>query len=331
MASDFDQQRRALAYIRAEAIEREAKAAAARGEPLVAAEKYLEVIVVTRTFHHQCRLYCWKEYELIVMNPFHLQALSPEHVATLESIANDKSDLAYVRASAYFVLGTFAWGQHQIDKSAKYNRSVLDVVEKCRTDERNGVVLSSEGNVSEWNLEVREFADDGVTEIRSTVGTYLQNLEESAKRCIELGETATSDGLLRGVLSHLVRSTDDSLVDRMGAGGGKCDCCGKKAEAMDGGELLQCSRCKMAYYCTAECQKRRWKAGHKQACRAPDQIEPGDVMLVTGIVSKPELNKKLVKIDRLAGNGRWIVNVVGNSPQTVSLASKNLVHIRPAK
>ncbi len=42
----------------------------------------------------------------------------------------------------------------------------------------------------------------------------------------------------------------------------RCIYCGTKSD-----EPLRCSRCKRAYYCGAECQKKDWK-GHKEACNA---------------------------------------------------------------
>ena len=119
---------------------------------------------------------------------------------------------------------------------------------------------------------------------------------ESAKRLLQLVENAEEIPFLRSNMKNVFQIHDDSIVDRMGAGGGKCDCCGKRAEVVQGGELLQCSRCKMAYYCSGICQKKAWKAGHRHACRAPGQIEVGDIMLVKDIVRKPELNKKIVKV-----------------------------------
>ena len=62
-----------------------------------------------------------------------------------------------------------------------------------------------------------------------------------------------------------------SIADRMKVGGDKCDCCGKQNV-----KLSTCARCKMAYYCSQECQKTRWKDGHNKACRKPGQIMVGD-------------------------------------------------------
>jgi hypothetical protein len=41
-----------------------------------------------------------------------------------------------------------------------------------------------------------------------------------------------------------------------------CAACGKQAL-----QMLQCSRCKAAFYCTAACQKRHWRE-HRAACGA---------------------------------------------------------------
>lgn len=34
-----------------------------------------------------------------------------------------------------------------------------------------------------------------------------------------------------------------------------------------GQELQRCGLCKAVWYCSKECQKRDWRAGHKEACR----------------------------------------------------------------
>jgi hypothetical protein len=46
---------------------------------------------------------------------------------------------------------------------------------------------------------------------------------------------------------------------------GTCFACGATS-AKDGSSLLQCSRCKVAQYCSVGCQSRDWK-GHKQLCK----------------------------------------------------------------
>lgn len=43
-----------------------------------------------------------------------------------------------------------------------------------------------------------------------------------------------------------------------------CSCCGQVAS--EDVILMKCSACKAVVYCTLECQKKDWKAGHKQRC-----------------------------------------------------------------
>jgi hypothetical protein len=41
----------------------------------------------------------------------------------------------------------------------------------------------------------------------------------------------------------------------------ECRACGKSE-----GKMKLCSSCRIAYYCSHECQKKDWKAGHKKTC-----------------------------------------------------------------
>ncbi|KAI9019942.1 hypothetical protein DFJ74DRAFT_707990 [Hyaloraphidium curvatum] len=50
-----------------------------------------------------------------------------------------------------------------------------------------------------------------------------------------------------------------------------CDSC--NAEASEHLRLKRCARCKVARYCSRECQAAAWKAVHKKDCRAPDATE----------------------------------------------------------
>ena len=53
--------------------------------------------------------------------------------------------------------------------------------------------------------------------------------------------------------------------EKAGAGPA-CDQCG--AGASTDRPMLQCSACRRAKYCSADCQRKAWKAGHKKLCRA---------------------------------------------------------------
>jgi len=42
-----------------------------------------------------------------------------------------------------------------------------------------------------------------------------------------------------------------------------CSCCGKTSDEK---KFPRCKRCKRVAYCSKECQKKHWKAGHKKDC-----------------------------------------------------------------
>lgn len=73
----------------------------------------------------------------------------------------------------------------------------------------------------------------------------------------------------------------------------------------------------------------RWT---QKACRAPDQVAVGDIMILDGFKSRPELNSTLAKIIEKDPNNpsRWrVVTQIGG--QTISVAPEIRRHIRPAK
>lgn len=319
---------------RCEKLALEAERLEAAGQHLLAADKFLEGIFVARRLWKQARMACFERYTQIMQwHRAFCKSLTPEALETIDCIAKDKKELKSFRAKACYQLAMNAHAEGQHDVAADYYRSVLDLVAESHESRQlySQTLPFPPGVFTERNLFLVEMGDDGVTQVPSKVGAYIDEMGERAKQCLGVVEGATEIPFVRQNLKTRW-GTDDSIIDRMGAGGGKCDCCGKKAEEMESGELKRCSRCDMAHYCSTECQKKQWKeGGHNHACRKPGQIEVGDIMLVKGIVRKPELNRKLAKIIRPAtAEGRWEVSVQGWT-STMSLASKNLFHIRPAK
>jgi hypothetical protein len=90
------------------------------------------------------------------------------------------------------------------------------------------------------------------------------------KRNVTLDIAATVPGLK--TLKQLNKLTDKQIWDAIGESNKKMmgtsrRCCNHcdKSEVEWGGHKM-CSRCKNACYCSKECQKAHWKAGHKKEC-----------------------------------------------------------------
>jgi hypothetical protein len=90
------------------------------------------------------------------------------------------------------------------------------------------------------------------------------------KRNMTLTIAATVPGIK--TLKQLNKSTDKQIWDAIGESNKKmmgtsrrcCNHCDKSEVKWEGHKL--CARCKNACYCSKECQKAHWKAGHKKEC-----------------------------------------------------------------
>jgi MYND finger len=121
----------------------------------------------------------------------------------------------------------------------------------------------------------------------------------------------------------------ETLSERASAGGLMCDCCGKTLVELQLDYLERCERCKQVFYCSKKCQKKHWKRkGHKQACRAPGQIEIGDLMLLV-LHNGSEEEHEFVDVISSLGGRRWQVKFcMSNELSTVDGADL-LQYFRP--
>ena len=67
---------------------------------------------------------------------------------------------------------------------------------------------------------------------------------------------------------------DWKLKEKLEAQGGMDSCarCGKTYALDENGKgkaLSKCAKCSQTKYCSRDCQKVDWKAGHKEACNKP--------------------------------------------------------------
>jgi len=84
----------------------------------------------------------------------------------------------------------------------------------------------------------------------------------------------------------------------LSVGGGECDYCKRTRQELGMDHLKICTRCRKAFYCSSDCQRNQWNAGHKEFCRKPGQIETGDYVRLEGLHSRRDLNGTVVQIIR---------------------------------
>lgn len=235
------------------------------------------------------------------------------------------------------------------EQAADYCRQIIEIEESTDPKEKRRQAFSkmNEAAPSRHNCGGRNqtlgsilqsIAELAKGNLQALIEAQLPCDEEEGKRRREgnrerrAGGRVVVDFSSTEVLDHW----PEDLKRRVRLGGSECDCCGKTLRELGVARLDCCSRCKMAYYCSAACQKAQWKAGHKQACRKPGDIREFDYMMMRGLQNKSELNGRLAFARKPDpdNEGRWIVNApCGDNYELkdISVSVKKLYHIRPKK
>ena len=117
----------------------------------------------------------------------------------------------------------------------------------------------------------------------------------------------------------------------------QCDCCeGSRKEDLGEEGLRRCGRCKMAFYCSVDCQQKAWKEqGHRLVCRKEGEFKVGDVAVVTksvgGIRSGQHVELIAPVLDDVGTNdesqSRWLVKEKHGDEQG-KVAVKSLKQVR---
>jgi len=271
----------------------------------------------------------------MILRELHFKA-SPSDVTTLlDKFLKNSKEPPHFRVQSSFALGVVLTNLGDRETAADVYRQGLGIASAASVEEKARMVES----------------DDGAMTVGYIVTTDAQSIESNLSILNGQGRTMPQHPSLqrrdfgnKDVMPNIgpdiaisVRKGDDveelaSVMQRvLVVGGNSCDGCGKTLKELGVDKFDCCARCELAYYCCKPCQKKAWRSGHKEACRAPDQIVPGDYMMLTGLIKKPRLNGNVGLIQGPTDKeGRWMVKVSG-SKDSLSIATRNLHHIRPAK
>jgi hypothetical protein len=316
-------------------------AAADRGAYRDAANLCLKAVKKAPIKIAKMRYYYFYMYTMI-LRELHFDATESELKFLQTKFLDSPLEPPHFRVSASLCLGVVRSSQGDRELAADAYREGILIGKHATPTEKAAMVYSDDG----------EFPASYFME--STCGTIANNLSILTGRGRVPGYTACAevrnDGTpmpIVGAFEKVCLSQDNvgelmenKVLERVQkVGGEKCDCCGKSRQALGLAHLEVCSRCRFMFYCGKDCQKASWRAGHKKACRKPDQIEVGDYMKLAGLGSRRELNGEIVKVVESAGMTstggdkeplRYKVELL-STRNTVSTSNENLKHIRPAK
>mmetsp|Transcript_32510 Transcript_32510/g.71363 ORF Transcript_32510/g.71363 Transcript_32510/m.71363 type:complete len:381 (-) Transcript_32510:206-1348(-) len=110
-------------------------------------------------------------------------------------------------------------------------------------------------------------------------------------------------------------------------GGGYCDCCMKPRED-EFYVFFKCKRCRLAHYCSKECQVRAWNHGHMQHCREYGHYKKGDVVVVEGTDKR---HPYVMAVTGKAPTGLFSLQRLDDSAKAECLlvSAVNMRHVRP--
>lgn len=266
-----------------------------------------------------------------ILRELHFRATDADMKTLRKQFLQNDREPPHFRVQASFTLGVLESNRMNRDEAANMYRQGVNAAENATAKERAGRVQGDDKVCF-----VGECIDCPLRMIRSNLSIISGNGQtHTCKSPRDFGGKdampSIGDVSLNVVENGLLSALELALLqDRaLFVGGNECDSCTKPLLELNNKKC--CSRCKLVYYCSPLCQKIAWKAGHKKACRKPDEIVPGDYMLLANLVKKPELNGRVVCVKRAATTaGRWLVTTVDNTVDApLSIATKNLRRIRP--
>lgn len=308
------------------------------------ANKYLESFLASPGKYSENRWQIFHGYTSVLQDEYF--TASQSDVVALQRIVEDKHELKLYRCEAAFTLG-FSWRLRDREESATCYRDAIRIGEKAPENERRKKVLATlttpDGSAvtglgvkpiggiideilakTRGNLSAMEHGSKAPSQVRGSSSPPMRSNGTPMPYSNRQSEIA-----LGPLPTAFTKEQGDFLLS---VGGERCDCCKETRAAKGLKHLLQCSQCKRAFYCSSECQRQQWKAGHKKHCRKPGEIKPSDIRRINGIQSKPEINGKLVEVMAVDPNNatRWQVRIPGGD-RSLSLAPDKLEQLRPLK
>ena len=349
---------------RANSALQDAGLAAAAGSWRKCADKYLEAYLIADA-GWTAKYNCWSGYTSVIRED-HFVA-SEMDLKALKSVAKDESAPRLDRQRAHFTRGYVRYALGDREGAARSYRSAIDLCNAATAAERSRKVTLPDRRTNQYmptpsgpifddtlktateNLKAMEEHKPMVSGRQMDTWAVAERMTARFQENLAIGlePMQACDEAFNAHMPKFItpigpnvadkKATQQELAQLTRVSGSECDHCGL-ARRVDGSMLLKCSRCGLATYCSKECQKARWKAGHKAACRAPGEIKVGDRVRLSNVENVEQYvgftNGMIVEVRAAAPDkGRWEVGVIGcdvHVGDTVCLATTELSRLRPA-
>jgi len=137
-----------------------------------------------------------------------------------------------------------------------------------------------------------------------------------------------SDGTLQPLTTKtlpVIPTSHPNLALRIFSNDKHCYFCEKTKKQTDNSAFQQCAKCRIAIYCSKDCQINHWNK-HKKLCR----IKKGHIMILQKIPNETMFNGQLVQIKGKHDDNKWMVSLLVDPVTNLIVNDTQLQHIRSA-
>mmetsp|Transcript_10196 Transcript_10196/g.12919 ORF Transcript_10196/g.12919 Transcript_10196/m.12919 type:complete len:315 (+) Transcript_10196:154-1098(+) len=255
-----------------------------QGNHRESANEYWKCFQLLPSLTEESRYHILHAYTSILRDE-HFKA-SDKDLENMKKIFDDKHEPRLFRVEAGFTLGLLLYIKGERMECAEYYYRAIEIGES-QVKPKEAKLEKKKLQINLDKVPMKEIMERVVTDAKGNLNNLNAKMGDPppngtyTSKChlMPLGPMGTT----------LKREQFDKLID---VGGVECDYCHRKDA-----DLLKCTKCQKAFYCSQACQVKQWKEkGHKKYCRKEGEFKVGDFVQLARLQKRPDLNNSVVRI-----------------------------------
>jgi hypothetical protein len=308
------------------------------GDRRAAADKFLEAVLEAPSKSTEHRFQALRSF-LQILYDDRCKLCTKNDVKLIKKrfVENEKEPAVYRALAAQQIAAFYFLKERDIIKAKDKLDRALELIAESPREDDNKLLLSPPITDPNGANTVKQNLDKVKSEIKQTL--YDLNVDPLTKEeSQEVREIHSDFCGSNAIIDRFTREGRSALhwytslrIQHQQTGGSYCDCC-QKAEGELEVNLLKCLGCHMTFYCSKECQTKQWKAGHNKACRKRGQIKLGDIMILSDVEGREDLDDRFVRIREpvdQSGGHLWRVEILQLDGELIEAPVESRMRLRP--
>lgn len=243
----------------------------------------------------------------------------------LRQVSSNDDEPMSLRTMAMVARATIMFRNHNDLNEASYRRRANSYFVQI-VDSEYPLVSGADGVIGDLLSAAMGIATPDYLSLFSSVVTGIVSMSNDRLTALE-GPPRLPQLLADGV--------DNMSSEQMGyianfansVGGAFCDNCLKSREDASVVNFFKCSRCRLAHYCSRDCQKKAWDAEHRKHCRKAGCFNIGDLVTFEDVVKGRRHSTVVEKCEDSSLLKCKIMKA--KEVEVIDKKAKDLRHIRP--